>query len=184
MYFVVVLFPVSSEGYGWFWNKVSILSIAESVQPGLYLGLLLQVLGVGVHLGQHGADPVVLDAELLDPFLVVGAGLIRDRHVLELGFFGEIDVVHIRLACRVIAPGLPFRKVQAFVILVELPLRFNLHLLKDDVSGPGFLLYQLGPAKTMLSGDYDLNILISNTFYISLFIHIVGSTGCPQKAEY
>jgi len=46
------------------------------VSPGLDLGGLLQVLSVGVHLSQYSADPVVLDAEFLDPLLVVGAGLV------------------------------------------------------------------------------------------------------------
>ena len=74
----------------------SLLSVcdADAVSPGLDLGGLLQVLSMGVHLSQHSADPVVLDAEFLDPLLVVGAGLVRYGHVLELSFLGEVDVVH------------------------------------------------------------------------------------------
>ena len=47
-----------------------------AVSPGLDLGGLLQVLSMGVHLSQHGADPVVLYAEFLYPLLVVGTGLV------------------------------------------------------------------------------------------------------------
>ena len=65
-----------------------------AVSSGLDLGGLLQVLCMSVHLSQHSADPVVLDAEFLDPLLVIGAGLVRDGHVLELSFLGEVDVVH------------------------------------------------------------------------------------------
>ena len=65
-----------------------------AVSPGLDLGGLLQVLSMGVHLSQHSADPVVLDAEFLYPLLVVCTGLVRDGHVLELSFLGEVDVVH------------------------------------------------------------------------------------------
>ena len=64
------------------------------ISSGLDLGGLLQVLGMGVHLSQHSADPVVLYAEFLYPLLVVCAGLVRDGHVFELSFLGEVDVVH------------------------------------------------------------------------------------------
>ena len=47
-----------------------------------------------VHLSQHSSDLVVLDAQLLHPLLVVCACLVRDGHVLELSFLGEVDVVH------------------------------------------------------------------------------------------
>src|SRR5690606_4304701 len=64
------------------------------VASGLDLGGLLQVLSMGVHLSQHSADSVVLHAQLLNPLLVIGACLVRDWHVLELSFLGEVDVVH------------------------------------------------------------------------------------------
>src|SRR5690606_34264699 len=66
----------------------------QAVSSGLDLGGLLQVLCMGVHLSQHSADSVVLDAQLLYPLLVVCTSLVRDGHVLELSFLGEVDVVH------------------------------------------------------------------------------------------
>ena len=66
----------------------------RGISSGLDLGGLLQVLSMGVHLSQHSADPVVLHAQLLNPLLVVGTGLVRNRHVLELSFLGEVDVIH------------------------------------------------------------------------------------------
>ena len=65
-----------------------------SISSGLDLSGLLQVLRVSVHLSQNSTNPVVLDAEFLDPLLIVGACLVRHWHVLKLGFLGEVDVVH------------------------------------------------------------------------------------------
>ena len=53
------------------------------------------MLGMGVHLGQNCANPVVLDTEFLDPLLVIGSGLIGYGHILELSFLGEVDIIKL-----------------------------------------------------------------------------------------
>ncbi len=82
---------------------------------------------MGVHLDDYSSDVVVLDTELLDPLLVVGAGLVAHGHVLKLGFLGEVDVVDATIA------------FQSNVY----PLSFDLGPLGDDVSASGLLLDQL-----------------------------------------
>ena len=109
-----------------------------AMQPGLDLGGLLQVLSMGVHLSQHCSDPVVLHAQLLDPLLIVCACLVRDWHVLEFGFFGEIDVIHGIIARRIITP------IHAPVFAVKLPFGLSFGPLGDYISGAGFLFHQLG----------------------------------------
>ena len=104
-----------------------------TIAPGLDLGGLLQVLSVSVHLGQNSADPIILDAEFLDPLLVIGAGLVRDGHVLELGFLGEVDVIH-----RTSLAGWPCASCTTDIGQAashQLPLSLKLGSLGDDVTG-------------------------------------------------
>eukprot|EP00829_Urostomides_striatus_P006873 TRINITY_DN174_c0_g1_i6.p3 TRINITY_DN174_c0_g1~~TRINITY_DN174_c0_g1_i6.p3 ORF type:complete len:233 (+),score=-9.71 TRINITY_DN174_c0_g1_i6:440-1138(+) len=153
-----------------------------AVSSCLDLGGLLQVLSVGVHLGQHGADPVVLDAEFLDPLLVVCSCLVGHGHILELSFLGEVDVVHG--ACSAGWPGaidyvIPYFRIPADrgVVPVELPLGFELSPLGDYVAGSGLFLYQLLAVKASLGGNDHLYVLVSNALDRCLLVHVVGCTG-------
>ena len=124
----------------------SIIGSEFTVSSGLDLGGFLKVLSMGVHLSQHCADPVVLHAQLLYPLLVVGTCLVRDGHVLELSFLGEVDVVHggcLASRPRAISCDL-------FVVPVELPLGLKLSSLSNDVTRSRLLLYQLLAVKASL----------------------------------
>ena len=127
------------------------------------------MLSMGVHLSQHSADSVVLHAQLLNPLLVIGACLVRDWHVLELSFLGEVDVVH--------CTGIGIYAGHLKSISSQLSLSFKLSPLGDHVSGSGLLLYQFLAMEARLGGNDHLYVLVSNALDRCLFVHIVSCTG-------
>ena len=57
------------------------------------------MLGMGIHFCEHGSNHIILHAQFLDPFLVIGSGLVAYRHVLKLGLFREVYIVHWPESC-------------------------------------------------------------------------------------
>src|SRR5271157_4322916 len=123
------------------------------VQPSLNLSVLLQVLSVSIHLSQDSSDSVVLDAQLLDPLLIVCTGLVAHWHVFELGFLGEINVVHrsnARTPSRSSKPKLTIGSdlysrptIEIAAMASYLPLSLELGLFCNHVTGTGLFLHKL-----------------------------------------
>ncbi len=123
---------------------------------------------MGVHLDYDSSDVVVLDAELLDPLLIVGPGLVAHRHVLELSFLAEVNFV--------VTIPLPIRSVFMDTFgSIRIPRRLDLRPLGDDVSAPRLLLDQLVSGEAVLSLDDRLDVLVADAFDVRLLVHVVSS---------
>ena len=130
---------------------------------------------MGVHLRQHSAYSVVLHAQLFYPLLVVRTRLVRDGHVLKLGFLCEINAVHRTTgSCR------PLAVAGNGIISIEFSFCLKLRFLSDYVSRSGLFLDQLLAAKAGLGGDDHLYILVAKALDGSLFVHVVGSSNCVK----
>jgi hypothetical protein len=64
----------------------SLLTTLKVPYPLVLTSVVFCRCSVSVHLGQDCSNPVVLDTQFLNPLLVIGAGLVRDRHIFELSF--------------------------------------------------------------------------------------------------
>ena len=116
-------------------NSSTAIYSAVAIASGLNLGAPDQMLGMGIHLCQYATNLVILHAELVNPLLVIGACLVRDWHVLELSFLGEVDIIH-RTVVRECA-------VESIAGTVHLSLGLKFGLQNNHLAGTGNFLNEL-----------------------------------------